>query len=70
MTRSLPLISSLLFCLLATLAPAEQKLGIAGLALVLVAAGFKLALVPFHIWAPDVYEGAPTPSTAYLASVS
>ena len=55
---------------LGTLAPAETKLAIAGLALVLVAAGFKLALVPFHLWAPDVYEGSPTPSTAYLASVS
>jgi NADH-quinone oxidoreductase subunit N len=48
----------------------DTRLAIAGLALVLVAAGFKLALVPFHLWAPDVYEGAPTPSTAYLASVS
>jgi NADH-quinone oxidoreductase subunit N len=48
----------------------ERILPMAGLALVLVAAGFKLALAPFHLWAPDVYEGAPTPSTAYLASVS
>jgi NADH-quinone oxidoreductase subunit N len=55
---------------LGTLAPAESTLAIAGLGLVLVAAGFKLALVPFHLWAPDVYEGSPTPSTAYLASVS
>ena len=55
---------------LGTLQPAESKLAIAGLGLVLVAAGFKLALVPFHLWAPDVYEGSPTPSTAYLASVS
>ncbi|MDP3025460.1 MAG: NADH-quinone oxidoreductase subunit N [candidate division Zixibacteria bacterium] len=29
--------------------------------------GFKLALVPFHMWAPDVYEGAPTPITAFLS---
>jgi NADH-quinone oxidoreductase subunit N len=55
---------------LATLAPADARLAIAGLGLVLVAAGFKLALVPFHSWAPDVYEGSPTPSTAYLASIS
>jgi NADH-quinone oxidoreductase subunit N len=48
----------------------DSRLAIAGLGLVLVAAGFKLALVPFHLWAPDVYEGAPTPSTAYLASAS
>ena len=49
---------------------AERALAVAGLALLLVAAGFKLALVPFHLWAPDVYEGAPAPAAAYLASVS
>ncbi len=38
-----------------------------GLALLLVGLGFKLAAVPFHMWAPDVYEGAPLPVTAYLA---
>lgn len=38
-----------------------------GLALILVGLGFKLAAVPFHMWAPDVYEGAPFPVTAYLA---
>ena len=38
-----------------------------GLALILVGLGFKLAAVPFHMWAPDVYEGAPLPITAYLA---
>jgi NADH-quinone oxidoreductase subunit N len=32
--------------------------------------GFKLSLVPFHMWAPDVYEGAPTPITAYLSTAS
>lgn len=32
--------------------------------------GFKVAAVPFHAWAPDVYEGAPTPLTGYLASAS
>ncbi len=32
--------------------------------------GFKLALVPFHVWAPDVYQGAPTPVTAYLSVAS
>ena len=39
------------------------------LALVLLVAGmgFKIAAVPFHMWAPDVYEGAPTPVTAYLS---
>ena len=32
--------------------------------------GFKLGVVPFHLWAPDVYEGAPAPVTAFLATVS
>lgn len=40
-----------------------------GLGLVVVGLGFKIALVPFHMWAPDVYEGAPTPVTAYLTVV-
>lgn len=38
-----------------------------GSALVLTGFAFKLALVPFHLWTPDVYEGAPTPITAYMA---
>jgi NADH-quinone oxidoreductase subunit N len=38
-----------------------------GLVLVLVALGFKIAAVPFQIWVPDVYQGAPTPVTAYLS---
>jgi NADH-quinone oxidoreductase subunit N len=37
-----------------------------GLGLLLVGFGFKVALVPFHSWAPDVYEGAPTPVTAFM----
>ena len=43
---------------------------IAGLALMVVGIGFKLALVPFHMWTPDVYEGAPAPITAFIATVS
>jgi NADH-quinone oxidoreductase subunit N len=39
-----------------------------GLALLLVGFGFKIAAAPFHMWAPDVYEGAPTPITAYMAA--
>ncbi|MDO8588302.1 MAG: NADH-quinone oxidoreductase subunit N [Armatimonadota bacterium] len=38
--------------------------------LVLAGLGFKLALVPFHLWAPDTYEGAPTPITAFLSVCS
>jgi len=38
-----------------------------GLGLIIVGFGFKAALVPFHLWTPDVYEGAPVPVTAHLA---
>lgn len=41
-----------------------------GFALVLVGLGFKISLVPFHMWAPDVYQGAPTPVTAWIAAGS
>jgi len=46
-----------------------NALAIAGLAFILAGIGFKLALVPFHAWAPDVYQGAPTPVTAFLSVV-
>ncbi|MGQ9655384.1 MAG: NADH-quinone oxidoreductase subunit N, partial [Thermodesulfobacteriota bacterium] len=39
-----------------------------GTALLLVGFGFKVASVPFHMWTPDVYEGAPAPITAYMAA--
>lgn len=39
-----------------------------GLGLLLVGFGFKVAAVPFHMWAPDVYDGAPTPITGYMAT--
>ena len=45
----------------------EQAPLLFGMALVLVALGFKIAAVPFQIWVPDVYQGAPTPVTAYLS---
>jgi NADH-quinone oxidoreductase subunit N len=41
-----------------------------GWGLLIVGLGFKLALVPFHIWTPDVYQGAPAPVTAFIATVS
>ncbi len=41
-----------------------------GLTLMLVGIGFKLSLFPFHMWAPDVYEGSSLPVTAYLATIS
>src|ERR1700679_2494526 len=42
------------------------------IALVMIAAGlgFKIAAVPFHLWAPDTYEGAPAPAAAFIASAS
>jgi NADH-quinone oxidoreductase subunit N len=43
---------------------------ISGFAMILVGVGFKLALVPFHMWTPDVYQGAPAPVSAYIATVS
>lgn len=46
------------------------SLMLAGLTLLLIAVAFKLSLVPFHIWTPDVYQGAPTPVTALIATVS
>ena len=39
-----------------------------GIAMLLIGFGFKVATVPFHMWAPDVYEGAPSPITAYMAA--
>lgn len=42
----------------------------AGLLMVLVGLGFKLSAAPFHFWAPDVYQGAPLPTTAFLATGS
>jgi NADH-quinone oxidoreductase subunit N len=41
-----------------------------GLIMLLVGIGFKLAVVPFHLWTPDVYQGAPAPVTAFVATVS
>lgn len=42
----------------------------AGVAMMLVGLGFKLSLAPFHLWTPDVYEGAPAPVGAFLATAS
>lgn len=43
---------------------------LAGLALLLVGFAFKVAAVPFHLWTPDVYQGAPTPVTGFMAAVA
>jgi NADH-quinone oxidoreductase subunit N len=50
--------------------PAVSPYSLFGLALILTGVGFKLALVPFHMWTPDVYEGAPAPVAAFVATVS
>jgi NADH-quinone oxidoreductase subunit N len=52
----------------ALLNTANPGLVIAGTFMLVVAFGFKIAAVPFHMWAPDAYEGAPTPVTAFMAS--
>src|SRR5664280_1410784 len=41
-----------------------------GFGMMMVGVGFKLALVPFHMWTPDVYQGAPAPVSAFIATVS
>jgi len=53
---------------LATTVLADSGLLLAGMALLLVGFGFKVAAAPFHFWAPDVYQGAPSPSVAWMAS--
>ncbi|TAL38934.1 MAG: NADH-quinone oxidoreductase subunit N [Spirochaetes bacterium] len=45
-------------------------LALAAVALMTAGAGFKLAVAPFHMWTPDVYEGAPAPAVAFVATVS
>jgi NADH-quinone oxidoreductase subunit N len=49
---------------------AHSPLLLAGLAMVVIGIGFKLALVPFHLWTPDVYQAAPAPVTAFIATAS
>ncbi len=51
-------------------AVSHSPLFLAGTVLIMVGVGFKLALVPFHMWTPDVYQGAPAPVSAFIASAS
>ena len=46
----------------------EDPMLLVGIGLLLVGFGFKVAAAPFHMWAPDVYDGAPTPITAFMAA--
>ncbi|WP_437612717.1 NADH-quinone oxidoreductase subunit NuoN [Erwinia sp. V71] len=48
----------------------HQPLLLVGLGLMIVGLGFKLSLVPFHLWTPDVYQGAPAPVSSFLATAS
>lgn len=48
----------------------HPMLSLIGLAMLIIGLGFKLSLVPFHWWTPDVYQGAPMNSTMFLATVS
>jgi NADH-quinone oxidoreductase subunit N len=43
---------------------------LAGVVLIIVGLGFKVAAVPFHAWTPDVYQGSPTPATGFMAAVA
>ncbi len=50
-----------------TFAAEDQALLLTGVGMVLIAFAFKIALVPFHMWTPDVYEGSPTPVAAFMS---
>jgi NADH-quinone oxidoreductase subunit N len=45
----------------------ETPLALAGIALLTIGLSFKVAIVPFHMWTPDVYSGAPTPVTGFMS---
>ena len=53
-----------------SLSPSDYALLIAGIVLTITGIGFKLGVVPFHLWTPDVYQGAPAPVTAFIATTS
>ncbi|CAB4986688.1 unannotated protein [freshwater metagenome] len=53
---------------MASVVPIHNGLLLMGLVLVLVGLAFKISAVPFHAWSPDVYDGAPTPATAWMAA--
>ena len=50
--------------------PAMNAMILSGIILIVAGLGFKLSLVPFHLWTPDIYQGAPAPITAFIATVS
>ena len=48
----------------------DRNLALAGMALMIVGLGFKVAAVPFHTWTPDVYQGSPSPVTGFMAAAA
>ncbi len=46
-----------------------NPMGLAGILLLMIAFGFKVSAAPMHLWTPDVYDGSPTPFTAYMSTV-
>ncbi len=60
-------LNDLAFLFKSTVDSSIRNVGIIGGVLVLAGLGFKISMVPFHQWAPDAYEGAPTPVTAFLS---
>jgi NADH-quinone oxidoreductase subunit N len=66
MTGKMDILQSLSADVQATSHPAM----LLGLSLILIGIGFKISMVPFHLWTPDVYQGAPAPVTAFLAAGS
>ncbi|MGB6067335.1 MAG: NADH-quinone oxidoreductase subunit N [Desulfomonilaceae bacterium] len=56
--------------LLSNMSSAGSTVVVTGLSMLIIGIGFKLAVAPFHMWTPDVYEGAPAPITAFIATVS
>jgi NADH-quinone oxidoreductase subunit N len=61
---------SLYFDEIAAAAGDDRVLYVAGLAMILVGLGFKMSAAPFHMWTPDVYQGAPTPVTAFMSAAT
>jgi NADH-quinone oxidoreductase subunit N len=61
---------SLYFGEIAAAAGDDRFLYLAGLAMILVGLAFKMSAAPFHMWTPDVYQGAPTPVTAFMSAAT
>jgi NADH-quinone oxidoreductase subunit N len=61
---------SLYFGEIAAAAGEDPVLYVAGLSMILVGLGFKMSAAPFHMWTPDVYQGAPTPVTAFMSAAT